>query len=147
MTAEIIAFAGAHGRRASATDSDIPARLAHRRRRRSSARDAVALAALIVVPSITATALFLAAGWAMWLHHGWLAAQLGPYGIVWAWGGYALTTGAAYAWVARRFPPAIVAAWVYVLFMVLAMGWAHVSFGPAAVTAAAGVAFLRLGRR
>ena len=109
--------------------------------------DAVVLAALIVLPSIAATALLLAAGWAMWLHHAGLAAHLGPFGVFWAWGGYALTTGAAYAWLMRRFPPAIVAAWAYVLFMVLGMGWAHVSFGPVAVTAASGVALLRLSRQ
>lgn len=122
-------------------------RYSPQRRHTTRFHDAVTLTALIVLPSIAATALFLAVGWTMWLHHGALAAQLGPFGVFWAWGGYALTTGAAYAWIARRFPPAIVAAWAYVVFMVLVMGWAHVSFGPVAVTAASGVAMLRLGRR
>jgi hypothetical protein len=109
--------------------------------------DAAALAAIIIIPSVAITATLLGVAWAMWAHHAWLASQLGPYGQVWAWGGYALTTGAAYAWTLRRFPPAIVCAWGYVLFMVLVEGWAHVSFGPAAVTAGAGALLLRASGR
>lgn len=147
MTAEVIAFAGARERRAQAAEPDAAKRPSRRLRGKRTVCDALILTAVIVIPSITITALFLGAGWAMWLHHAWLAAQLGPYGVFWAWGGYALTTGAAYAWVMRRFPPAIVAAWAYVLFMVGVEGWAHVSFGPVALTAAAGIALLRAGGR
>lgn len=106
--------------------------------------DILAVAALLIVPSVAIVALFLGAAWAMWARHGDLAALLGPNGALWAWGGYALVTGAAYAFVARRFAPAILAGWAYVLFMVGIAGWAHVSFGPAALTAASGIAILRL---
>jgi hypothetical protein len=159
--ADVISLAGARERLSRAGACDAPTRsagdrAAHeagvRRRgwlRRTGRRvgDILALAALLVIPSVVIVALFLGAGWAMWERHGDLAALLGPYGAFWAWGGYALTTGAAYAWVMRRFPPAIVAAWVYVLFMVGVEGWAHVSFGPVALTAAAGVALLKAGGR
>jgi len=59
----------------------------------------------------------------------------------------ARTTGDAYAWVVRRLPPAITAAWAYVMFMVGIEGWANVSFGPVALTAAAGVALVETGGR
>lgn len=147
MTADIISFAGARERRAPTAEPDGAKRPNQGLRCRKAVYDALILTAAIVIPSIAITALFLGVGWAMWLHHAWLAAQLGPYGVFWAWGGYALTTGAAYAWVMRRFPPAIVAAWAYVLFMVGVEGWAHVSFGPVALTAAAGVALLKAGGR
>lgn len=109
--------------------------------------DAAALTALLVIASVAITALFLGAAWMMWAHHATLADRLGSYGAVWVWGGYASITGAAYAWTMRRFPPAILCAWGFVLFMVLVAGWAHVSFGPAAITAAAGIALLRAGAR
>ena len=147
MTAEVIPFVSARERRASAAEPDAAKRPDRRLRCKKIICDALILTAVIVIPSITITALFLGAGWAMWLHHAWLAAQLGSYGVFWAWGGYALTTGAAYAWVMRRFPPAIVAAWAYVLFMVGDEGWAHVSFGPVALIAAAGVTLLKAGGR
>jgi membrane associated rhomboid family serine protease len=114
-------------------------------RLRKQAIDAATLIALIAIPSVAITALFLGAAWAMWLHHETLADHLGAYGVVWAWGGYALLTGGAYAWIMRRFPPAILCAWCLILVMVLVAGWAHVSFGPAAITAAAGIAMLRVG--
>lgn len=143
----VISFVVARDQLKGAGEHPKPRQWTWLQRQKKPVLDALILTAVIVIPSITITALFLGAGWAMWLHHAWLAAQLGSYGVFWAWGGYALTTGAAYAWVMRRFPPAIVAAWAYVLFMVGVEGWAHVSFGPVALTAAAGVALLKAGGR
>lgn len=143
----IVPFPVAAMRRGNGAVAPDQGRRGRRERLLRQAKDAAALTALIAIPSVAITALFLSVAWAMWTHHAALADRLGPNGALWAWGGYAALTGTAYAWTMRRFPPAILCAWGFVLFMVLVAGWAHVSFGPAAITAAAGIAILRAGGR